>query len=118
MKGDITSLSVWAQKEIQKRDNKIAILERHVGEMTSQHPNTNVKVHNWLTGPDKDLPPDSSIDFYLAENREKYDRTINVQPVRYSCNMLQITASSFGRYHMVIEPASSNRVFVTFQEDE
>jgi hypothetical protein len=117
MKGDISKLPVWAQQEIQKRDGKIARLERQFDEMTSQHPGTNVKVQNQLMYPDADLPPDTAIDFYLADTRVKYDRTVNVRIDRRQPDRLQIMANGSGKFRVAITPSSSNVFHIMFVED-
>ena len=117
MKGDISSLPVWAQQEIQKRDHRITVLERHDAEMTSEHPGSNVKVSNQLMGPDQDLPSNTAIDFYLAATREKYDRTVTVHHDRKNPRQLQIMAHSFGRFRVAAMPSSSNVLHIIFVED-
>jgi hypothetical protein len=116
MKGDISKLPVWAQQEIENRDRKIASLQHHVEELSTQHPDTNVKIDTLLHLPDVGLPKNSYIDFYLSSTQKKYQSTVSVHIDSKDSSRLVLMGNAFqGR--LSIQPSSSNVVFVTFTED-
>lgn len=79
--GDVTRLPQWAQRKLRNLEAQAANLQAHIDELKSSHPDSNVKVSPGIRD-DYGLPPDSEIDFYLGDSREKWRDMITVQHLR------------------------------------
>ena len=104
-------LPKWAQRELESRELHVANLKAKIAELSSDHPDSNVKVNDFIHG-DRGLPPDSHIDFYLGDGRVKYRNMISVQHLRTKDrNVLRVAASET----LVITPGATNTVEISSQ---
>ena len=63
-------LPKWAQSHIRSLEQDLASKVGRIEELSTQHPDTNVKVNGRLTDPDYELPADSQIEFTMGDPAE------------------------------------------------
>jgi len=69
---DRTNLAIWAQKHITLLEQQVANRDALIAELTSEHPETNVKVSGNYVYPDRTLPLDSQVAFKLNDDEYSY----------------------------------------------
>jgi hypothetical protein len=103
--GDVSKLPKWAQDHIRHLEMTIQRHEERINELSSIFPDTNVKVTQHHIYPDVTLPPDSSVDFYMGESRERYRDMLTVKHDSNCPGWLDLHGSN-GR--LIVAASSSN----------
>src|SRR6201990_838944 len=75
-RGDVNRLSKWAQEYIGNLKREIERQDRHIKEISSNHPDTNVILNTNIGQPDVTLPISASVRFYLDDKKGKYNRSM------------------------------------------
>ena len=117
MTHDMSKLPQWVQAEIVLRDRRIASLEKHIGEMSSEHPESRVKVAPRIPPYQgaHDLPDGSEVEFYLGDSRERYHQMISAKVRR---GAVEIMAHGWkARERLAVSPRSGNVVGIYFAEE-
>ena len=69
---DRTKLAVWAQEYIALLEHRLAERDAKIRELTSEYPDTNVKVSGNYIYPDRTLPLNSQVAFKLNDDDYSY----------------------------------------------
>ena len=109
---DIARLPLWAREHVKYLRHLNTEKDKQIAELTSDHPDSNVQLNGHLSYPNKTLPPDSEVIFYMGDSRDKYRETIEVRHLRDQPGTLTFTTS--GAY-ITMRPWASNvmRVSIT-----
>ncbi len=110
-------LPKWAQSRIRSLEDRVECQKDKIEELSSPHPESNVKVCGWLTYPDLTLPSDSQVEFVMGTepaNENKWRDKISVGHVRSNRgrNILRIQ----GDQPLIIRCSASNSFEVTFDD--
>src|ERR1700755_3600979 len=106
-RGDVNRLSKWAQEYIGNLKREIERQDRHIKEISSNHPDTNVILNTNIGQPDVTLPISASVRFYLGDNREDYTDCIEFHHSRRDNREIEVVAYG-GRFSL--NPASGHSV--------
>jgi hypothetical protein len=105
----------YAYEYIEFLERQHAADIKYIAEITVDDNTSNVKVDGHSMRPDRPLPKNSGVDFYLGKSREKYRDMINVRHKRTSPDELEISSSGAGR--LSVSPQSGNVIRVFLAED-
>lgn len=114
--GDVTKLSKWAQRYIERLRGRITDLEESLKAASHEHPGSNVVLrgHNH-TDPDVTLPPDSCVYFYVGKgNQDRLTNMVEVHPDHSNPRRLRI--ASYGSRGVHIVMSSSNSFYLELEQ--
>lgn len=109
---DITKLPRWAQDQFIDMQRQIEFLNRKIEEVSSSHPDTNVRIGRGVREPDFTLPPNSGIMFRVVEGGYVCSDSIEVRHSHERPGHLMI----LGDQPVVIHPGASNYFEVSFRD--
>ena len=109
-KGDVKKLPKWAQDYITDLKREVEVTDREYNRVSNQHPGSNLKLDGKVGYPAVDLPPDSSVQFYMGDNRDDYHDLFEIRHNQNDNNALEVYGYGGA---VVITPTSSNHVQLT-----
>ena len=109
----VARLAKWAQREIERWKREAEQYRARLEEIESTFPDSNVKVSQMRPYEDQGLPLDSEIDFYLGDERRKYQDMITVQHLRTKDRkVLRVSGSGNS---LIVKPSASNTIEITLE---
>lgn len=113
-RGDVKRLPKWAQEYIDGLQREITRQDKHIKEISSGHPGSNVVLDPiGYAQPEVTLPPDSVIRFYLSKERNGYNGLLEVHVNRQDPSRVEVRS---GGGPLSIIPHVSNAVTIGIAE--
>lgn len=110
-------LPKWAQSRIRSLEDRVECQKDKIEELSSPHPESNVKVCGWPTYPDLTLPSDSKIEFVMGTDpvdKRNWRDKISVGHIRSDKGRRVLRIQ--GDYSLLIRCSASNCFEVTFDD--
>ena len=111
---DLSRLPKWVQEKLESNDREIANLKDRIAELSNEHPGSNVAIDGHHVYPDRTMPNNSGILFYLGTDRDRWKNTVEIQ-VRDKNGVTSLEVRGADKGIRII-PSSYNSVRVTLDD--
>lgn len=104
---DVTRLPKWAQEKIAGLEREVKEKAKHIDEISLDHADSNTMLDQHYVYPDVGLPGFSHVLFYLGEDRNRWENTLEVGIRRSRPDTIEISSTN---RRITIRPTSYGRI--------